>query len=370
MRLTMFAMRAAHAAVMICLLAIGCGPAGHVVPDEVSCTTCEIQVEAELQIGTGDGPGSLLGRPTHLVLDSLGRFWVTMLDYGFPFVFDAGGQFLQQVGSAGAGPGEFRYATVVAALPGDSVLLRATPSYLVVGPDLGIDRVIRGSVGSSMTDHRVASWPGEVVTQKITYAAGVANAGIVTLDLSGEQVRERGTLFGVTRTTERIYRRVEPVPAGMWVSEVTRYLLRKHEPDGTPEDSLERRLDWFPASERYEFGSPDQAPTPGVNTLRSDEEGRLWVYLDRPRSNWTNAWRGVSVPTGAREVRVSSLPPAYTLWRTVVEVIDPKQRRVVARKELEGHVFAVLGADRVATYLELENGVPVVTIHKLTLVER
>jgi hypothetical protein len=51
-------------------------------------------------------------------------------------------------------------------------------------------------------------------------------------------------------------------------------------------------------------------------------------------------------------------------------VIDPAQRRVIVRKELDGHVVSVLGTDRIATFVESESGIPVVTISKLTLIER
>jgi hypothetical protein len=245
----------------------------------------------------------------------------------------------------------------------------------VIGPELTIARVIRGHIGST-TEHRVASWPRSIIAQKITYAGGVARAEVLTLDMSGDEVMEREPLFEVTGTSQSLLRRIAPVPAaGVWISDVTEYRLRRYTLDGTQEDSLVRQPAWFPASERFGFGSPDEAPTPGVNALRIDGEGRLWVYIDQPRSNWSAAWRGVSFPktpfrSDAQEVRVSSLPPSYELWNTIVEVIDPNQRRVVTRKELDGHVFAVLGPDRVATYNELDSGIPVITIHKLSLRER
>jgi hypothetical protein len=158
------------------------------------------------------------------------------------------------------------------------------------------------------------------------------------------------------------------------VSEVTRYRLQLYGPAGTLLDSLERRPDWFPADASEVgyglLGAPDQAPSTRVSALRSDAQGRLWVYLDRARPDWSSAWRGFSLPQGASEVRVSSLPPSYELWRTTVEVIDPERRRVVARKELDSHAFAILGPDRIATFTELASGVPRITLHRLTLLER
>jgi hypothetical protein len=114
-----------------------------------------------------------------------------------------------------------------------------------------------------------------------------------------------------------------------------------------------RRIRWtgcwkWPAATRgLSRGWADRSPAPGINALRLDDDGRLWVYVDRPRPDWQNAWRGISLPTEAvAEVRVSSLPGGHVLWRTTVEIIDPVRRRLIARKMLDGHVFAVLDHDR------------------------
>jgi hypothetical protein len=348
----------------------GCQPTGFVVPDEVSCDRCEIRVDPEVEIGDPDGSGSLLGRPTHLAIDSSGHIWVTMLDHGFPYVFDSDGNFVQEFGRAGSGPGEFRHARVIAALPGDSVLLHAFPSYLVVGPELTVARVVRGS-SASYTDYRIVSWPQDVVASKTSYADGSFSTQVLTLDFMGELIGESRPLVSVADLDQPVHRRPEPSSSGgMWVSEVARYLLRLYASDGTPLDSLERRPDWFPANQSYGFPMPDQAPSTVINAVRSDTLGRLWVYIDIPQQDWRSAWQGFSFPTGASEVRVSSLPPSYKLYRTTVEVIDPERRRVIARAQLDGHAVAVLGSDRVATYIELESGVPVATIHKLTLIRR
>jgi len=366
-------MRNAALSVLVVLFAGACRPVSYVIPDEVSCSRCAIEVADELEIGTEDGPGSLLGRPTYIAVDGLNRIWVSMLDYGFPYVYSPDGHFLEQVGRPGDGPGEFRMASVAAALPGDSVLLQAFPSYLVIGPELAVDRAIRGSNSmASLSGLRIVSWPEHVLASKITYAAGEMTSEVLPVDFSGEMVSESEPLVTVTGRGASIQRRAEPMPpAGIWVSEVTRYRLRFYGAGGVALDSLERRPDWFaPASEAIGFGGPNQAPTTMVSAVRSDSLGRLWVFVDRPRPDWGAAWHGFAMPQGRGEVRVSSLPPSYELWRTTVEVIDPQRHRVIARKELDGHAFAVVGPDRFATFRELKSGIPVVTIHRLRLIER
>ena len=68
-----------------------------------------------------------------------------------------------------------------------------------------------------------------------------------------------------------------------------------------------------------------------------------------------------------REVRVASLPPEYKLYRTLIEVIDPAAKRVLARRTFDGYIFGALSENRVAAYVETEAGVPVVTIYRVTL---
>jgi hypothetical protein len=167
------------------------------------------------------------------------------------------------------------------------------------------------------------------------------------------------------------YRRLDATPSGIWVADTDRYFLRSYGPDGAPQDSLDRMLEWPAATRGLSRGWADRSPAPGINALRLDDDGRLWVYVDRPRPDWQNAWRGISLPTEAvAEVRVSSLPGGHVLWRTTVEIIDPVRRRLIARKMLDGHVFAVLDHDRVATYEETAEGIPIITIQRLRLDER
>jgi hypothetical protein len=101
--------------------------------------------------------------------------------------------------------------------------------------------------------------------------------------------------------------------------------------------------------------------------MRIDPAGRLWVFSDAPRPDWHDAWTGIAVPSGTVEMRVSALPPEYSQYDTFVEIIDPARRRVVASARLDAHVFAILDYDRVATFVETDVGIPIVTIRRLTL---
>jgi hypothetical protein len=355
---------------LACWVLAACADNSHIVPERVSCGSCEVRISEVLRIGEPDGPGSLAGRPTSLAQDSAGRFWLGMLDYGFPFVYDREGRFLQQFGQPGEGPGEFRWAVVEAGLPADSMLLSTGLSYVIVGPDRIIARTVKRATRHEPTGIRIASWPSNVLALVISLEGRTLTSQVELLDFSGDRVVSRSMLAPAEGSMGPVYRRVEPAASNdVWISYVTQYKLRRYSSAGEVLDSLERQPAWFPPSDGIPAPSPRRAPSPIVAGFRADSRGRLWIWLDRPRADWRNAWEGISYPEGASEVRVASLPPGYELWKSVLEIIDPVSRRVVARTELDGQVFAILQHDLVATWTELESGIPIVTIHRLTLVE-
>jgi hypothetical protein len=54
-------------------------------------------------------------------------------------------------------------------------------------------------------------------------------------------------------------------------------------------------------------------------------------------------------------------------YRTIVEVVDPAQRRVVARDTLDGWVFSTLPGGRAAIYNTTAAEIPYVRIIQLSL---
>ena len=62
-----------------------------------------------------------------------------------------------------------------------------------------------------------------------------------------------------------------------------------------------------------------------------------------------------------------ALPADYELKRTLIEVIDANAKRVIARHTFDGYIVAVLQDNHVASFVETEAGVPILTIHRLKL---
>jgi hypothetical protein len=98
--------------------------------------------------------------------------------------------------------------------------------------------------------------------------------------------------------------------------------------------------------------------------VQEDRGGLLWVFVLVAAPTWREAWP----PEAAKRREVPAEKMAYgKLFRTTVEVIDPKAARVIARRMLNRWVIAVLPGGRVASYVEDSAGYPRVAIDAVSL---
>jgi len=356
------------------LLFAGCaaGPSA-AIPEEPSCADCVIEVEPLLTIGDTTQGGMLNGRPMAVFEDGHGRYWINVLDM-FPMVYDPASKALRTFGREGDGPGEFRHPSVIGVLPGDSVLLRDMHRISVVGPNDSVARIIADPSGGWMTD--VIRWPDLLLGRPNPYVGGKPRHSVVfaTYDLSGNEAVVRDTLLAIDRPLDlrdpaayasSLRQSGSVSPTGVfWIGDVNQYRLVRYTLDGAAGDTIIRQIDWFIPGQPMYIGGPDRLVSPQLDGNWLDDEHRLWVLVAQPIDPG-NAWDNVE--NGAREVRMSALPPDFRLKRTLIEVIDPATRRVVTRHTFDGYVFGTLPGNRVATYAETDNGIPILTIHRLTL---
>ena len=377
--MTLTRARAALAAAALCAIA-ACDrtPAG-MIPDRVACDSCRIEITPELTIGDTAGPSILTGRPGTVVTNGKGKYWIGVLD-AFPLLFDSATGTLDEFAREGQGPGEFRHPWVVAHLPGDSLLVQDWRVWHVLAPDMSSARTIAHA--DELLGFRILDWPRRVVAISHPYrniARQIHTRVVVaTYDMSGTNVVPLDTLYAtpfahgrdavdyansIRHTADNFDDR------GVWISNYNSYRIVLYSPAGEPQDSVLRRPQWFPGGEPLHFGGPDKPTTPVLTNHWIDDEGRMWVLLSQPRTDTKDAWKDVQMGAGggAGEMRVSALPAPYELNRTVIEVIDLQQKRVIARHTFDGYITAVLPDNRVASYVETESGVPVLTIHRLRL---
>jgi len=340
------------------------------VPDEVSCARCTIRMSLVARLRSADGPGSIDFMPNAVRVDALSRYWV-MDHQDLPKVFDETGRFVQVVGARGDGPGEFRNPLDAVAI-GDSVLVMdyALRRATVVGPSLNPVRSIAMRWG--FASPLVLAWPQEVVA-----AASINTpdrAGLRLHRVSFEQdpaavVTSFGPYGGEMRPGRDVFQRISVNTTGrtFWTADLNRYALHEWSVDGKELHSLWRRQSWFPEDSRGTIGGRRTPPSPAVASLSEDATGLIWVFIWLPKSTWRDAWPP-EVP-GKREYSPREIA-VEKLRTTVVEVINPRTSRVVARQPLDAYVVNALPLRRAVLYSVDPTGFPVVSVVSLQLERR
>ena len=367
-------------AVLCMCFALACASTGcersnesDVIPDRVSCADCEIVIEDVAAIGDTAAALSLAGRPFGVWQDGTGRYFINVLD-AFPMVYDSATGVLNHFGRPGGGPGEYRHPTIRALLPGDSLLVSDAFTYHVVAPNLTVGRSV--TVGTDLPSLAVVNWPTRVVATSRDFdrETGMVQSVVAAYDMSGEALQLRDTLFvsenvsgGDSNWVDTIRLLGEVAGDGsVWISDYNTYRLVRYS-GGKPVDSVARRPDWFPGGEPARIGSPTEPTTPHMIGNWVDDDGLLWVLASQPRLDTQDVWKDIPSFEGAREVRVASMPADYKLNRTVIEVIDPAARRVLSRHTFDGYIIDILPDQRLASFVETEDGVPILRIHRVSL---
>lgn len=342
------------------------GPKPVLVPDALSCGGCRIVAERALTLGAADGPGALSGLPTTIRVDSRGRYWVFSADP--PRVYDRGGVFLRSIGTAGRGPGEFLQAYTMAQLPGDSILIvdGAALRGTVLSPTLELARTFRLPFG--IREIEVRRWPDSVIVMGVSstregagfplHLWSVGRTEAITqasFTLDDAELRPSGA--------PRKFLHVAGSGSEYWTLDVRRYRLARWR-GIAPDLIFERKPSWFPGEAVGALGGPTLAPSPMMSGLSVDPAGLIWAFAGTPAPSWPDAWKG-AIASG-REIRGSSIAMEY-LYKSTVEVIDPRTGRLLASAPVPRWVWSGLPDARAATYYTGFDGVPRVDVLQFRL---
>ena len=338
------------------------------VPDAVSCDACAITVRQLVRLGAEDGDGSLSGFPTAVRADSRGRYWV--LEWRRPpRLFDANGRFMRNVGRIGQGPGEFVFAFDAGQVAGDSILVidAAARRATVFSPDLRPRRYV--SLRTQLFSTTVVRWPDRVMTNtRPTSREGGWPLSVTSFAGSDIAVV---TSFGPDDSPSRpgampTHRLAKTGDGRIWAADVQQYRLVEWAGDGDRVATLERNPDWFDGKVSGGLGTSTSPPPPAIQAIDVDDNGRIWVFVAVAADTWREAWPGRA--RARREVRAQDM--AYEkLYRTMVEVIDPTEGRVITRRTIDQWVIAALPGRRIAAYTVDRDGIPQVEISQIELVD-
>lgn len=338
------------------------------IPDAPECARCAITTRTLVTLGVSDGNGAIDVGIHAVRVDSRGRYWVMSGDGTPPLVFDAGGSFRTRVGRTGQGPGEFMSAVDAVAIPGDSMLvLDARQSRVTVfSSGLRPARTIR--LTRTLRPLLVLTWPNAIVgagniaaarqrgqpLHRVSFAESPATvARSFGPDSGGIEPREWG----------RFAHQLAPAAgAGFWSADGIRYRLTRWSADGEKLHTLERAPDWFSEASQFGIGSPTTPPPPAISAIREDGAGLLWVFVRVAAPTWREGWP--TLAPGQREVLARQVA-LEKMFRTTIEVIDPRSARVVARRTIDDWIVDALPAKRAAAYVVDSDGIPRVRILEL-----
>jgi hypothetical protein len=151
------------------------------------------------------------------------------------------------------------------------------------------------------------------------------------------------------------YRLAETRGGDLWVVEARNYALLKLDANGALMRRVVRNPDWFVEA--------TAGFRPEVRALSVDDEGRVWVYVMKPTDRAGPAWRsrearraGGTLPLGPDE-----------MYHTVVEVLDPRGREVLARGSVAAWLAGVLPDGRALFYSAAAAGTPHLSVQELRL---
>ncbi len=333
-----------------------------VVPDAPSCAKCTIAVRPVVGLGAVDGPGSLSNVPFALTVDGRGRYWVTQ-EAEMPMVFDVTGRFVQSVGRKGEGPGEFSRPWSLMPVA-DSVLVFDFTRATMIDHDLRPGRTI--TVPPGLRAGALFAWPTlAFLTNTASGRRNEPRQPLARVRFSPTATEVLGA-FGPGRgDADPMYPQFQILGNvrgdHAWSADATRYRLSQWDAAGTLERSLERKPEWFvnPAD-----GSAKSMAQPHVRAIREDSAGLLWIFTSTSRPGW----RAALPKMGPGVTEIASRQIMYEkLYRTTVEVIDPRTARVVAQRVLDEWIVAALPDNRAAAYSVDENGTPRISILQLSL---
>jgi hypothetical protein len=289
------------------------------------CTTC-ISLELFRTLGDEEGDG-YLRVAMFAAVDSLGQFWVSQPDG--PKVFTAGGEFIQQVGGRGQGPGEFMDA-------GD----------LYVAPSGNVHIIDRGNLRESVYSPERAfvqsvPLPGPTM-QAVTLSDGrvLANFAIPSPEKVGlplhfvrDGVIEKSV--GPTQGSHGLSmpRKLAGHPGRQSVFAVgdREYLIKEWGEDGTLIQSIRNDGAWSPPGlDATTAVSPTSPPSPFVIDLAVGGDGLLWLVYWVPRPDWADGLEEVRFPDGEIGYQPAG-GETEAVMSSVIDVIDPETGELMAQ---------------------------------------
>lgn len=346
------------------LIVLGlCGVAscqsGPGIPSDPVCRDCSVALAHVATVGGSGGPSLL--PVSNVAVDGRGRFFVApTYAAGEIAMYDPRGRFVGHFGRTGEGPGEFAgfiHRLVVG--PGDSIHVFEGSRHSVVAPGLASFAYVRSL---PVQPNYLAFLPnGRILVQQMVVGSGGVGLPFHEINAQGEIERS----FGGDGPWDlsKHYTGIRPMRASgdrVWSAGFGNYRLDLWTPDGVHQRTLVRNARWFrPWADRVQR-SAEAMEHPRLTSIAEDGEGRLWTAILVPDPDWQER----SQPRERRIVDVDLNPE----FDTIIEVLDPRTERVVARTRFDAVISEFIGdGSLVYTRREDRDGDQVIDVWRVRL---
>jgi hypothetical protein len=341
------------------------------------CSGCRIQLSNAVRLGDRDGPGAFTRLPCtahrRIAVDSRGTIvaGVGDGDAHAPWRFDVtSGKYLGRLGRVGRGPGEFHLPGVMYAMLEDSLLVFDVflRRYSVLQPSDA--SWVRGGSVPRVFDAVPLPRGGFVASAAVPVRNSVGYP-LHLFDWHGDIRRSFGT--DIARRDPRDGRAHQHLltlsgDSAFWaVQRNYEYRLDLYTIAGDRVRTFQREVPWFRAYTWRDFQplSPTSPPPPPhVQSVREDDQGRLWVAVAVPAARWRT---GISQPRrGAEGHGTYVISSPDRVFDTILEVIDPHREEILVSQRLDQFVCSILPTGHIVS-IEVVNDQPYLRVMQATL---
>jgi hypothetical protein len=224
--------------------------------------------------------------------------------------------------------------------------------YHVIAPDLAIKRTTPLVMSVSAA---VAEADGKLFA--VTPSSSGPNATTLgVFDRAGQRVQAFGRLpSGVD--AEMRFRRLAIGPNGSrWGINTAAYVIERWQPDGSSAQKLIAERDWLKKSNEPAGDARLRKPPARLVGLLVDARERLFVFAIVADANWK--------PVGANPAAEPN-----QVFDTLVEVIDPRTGKLIARTRLDQFLVPMHGTLAYSTF-EDETGDRRIQVWNVSLLQR
>jgi hypothetical protein len=296
-----------------------------------ACAGCRIETTRVVTLGRGDDPE--LPGAVSPVRDSRGFYYAASAVQSSVIKYDSLGRFVQTLGRAGSGPGEFRVVAKLAITPGDSLVVLEMGRMSLFSPTGQLARTVQtparsvGSVVPTPEGRLIVATNDDDGLTPLRRILSTSGAALGAVGIEPAASCRECTYLALTLTQNGV---------GLWSAPPNQYTLTLLD-RGTASIRARVAVSESPWHRAWTVRIRCERPNPSIIRLDEDRSGRLWVNATVAHSAWS---RGECEPGGPMRIIGRVGDPKVTAavdaeLGTIIEVLDVQGRRVLASRRFE-----------------------------------